>query len=419
MLSLNACPLTDKVETVWYVRLGLDWEGEKQVDLLDLSTPLELIGRSAQFQRIVQVLAQDGDLVIAGAPGCGRRTLVRRAALEVEALVLEVDCIRATDGDRFVQLLCEAVNQTFKGAEAQSLIQEWITSSSADEFFALNSQESTGRLRLLRSPSVFVSGSNSKQAVRSTARSLQPQQLWQAFELLLQLPQYCGKSLEKRVVLILHNFPHIRSWDRHGTWETYLRQEIKEYSHVNYVLIATIAETSTHPHDAIAPVETVQLAPLPDDFLAVWAREILHAQALTFDSHSPALELFLEAAQGHFGDAMALIRRLITLRQPDGLIHDFQVHLAIQGLLKDLSMTFESLVMLLPANQVHLLECLAIDPTEKPQSREYIHKHGLSRGGSLQGALIGLQHKGLIYGSEQGYRLALPLLALWIRQRLI
>ena len=74
--------------------------------------------------------------------------------------------------------------------------------------------------------------------------------------------------------------------------------------------------------------------------------------------------------------------------------------------------------MLLPANQVHLLESLALDPTQKPQSRDYINKHGLSRGGSLQGALTGLQHKGLIYGAEQGYRLALPLFALWIRQRL-
>ncbi|MEP0754729.1 hypothetical protein NDA03_21165 [Trichocoleus sp. Lan] len=31
------------------------------------------------------------------------------------------------------------------------------------------------------------------------------------------------------------------------------------------------------------------------------------------------------------------------------------------------------------------------------------HKHYLSRGGSLQGAIARLQHKGLIYGSEQGY----------------
>jgi hypothetical protein len=61
---------------------------------------------------------------------------------------------------------------------------------------------------------------------------------------------------------------------------------------------------------------------------------------------------------------------------------------------------------------------LALDPTNKPQSRDYINKHHLSRGGSLQGAIAGLQHKGLIYGAELNYRIALPLFALWIRQRL-
>ena len=43
---------------------------------------------------------------------------------------------------------------------------------------------------------------------------------------------------------------------------------------------------------------------LSDGFLAVWAREILHSEGLTFDSRSLALELFLDAVQGHFGDAM-------------------------------------------------------------------------------------------------------------------
>jgi hypothetical protein len=384
------------------------------VNLSDLSTPLELIGRPAQFQRIVQVLAQDGDLLIAGVPGSGRRTLVRQAALEVEAIVLEVDCIRATDGDRFVQLLCEALSQAFKSTAAQTLMQTWIESSGANEFFEFNSEENASYRGLSRSPLAL----RSSQSQTTTTQSLKPQQLWQAFELLIQLPQFLGESLSKRVVLILQSFPHIRSWDRNGTWETFLRRELKQHSHVNCVLVATMAETSVHGDEAIAPLETIQLAPLAHEFLAVWAREMLHAQGLTFDSQSPALELFLDAAQGHFGDAMTLIRRLTTRRQPDGLIRDFQVHEAIQGLLKDLSIVFESLLMLLPANQVHLLESLALDPTQKPQSRDYINKHGLSRGGSLQGALTGLQHKGLIYGAEQGYRLALPLFALWIRQRL-
>jgi hypothetical protein len=365
---------------------------KKRVNL-DLSTPLELIGRSAQFQHILEVLAQDGDLLIAGVPGCGRRTLVRRAAQEVGAIVLEVDCIRATHGERFVQLLGEAISQNFKPA----LIQEWIATS-AGEFFVFNQQESDGRLKLLR--------------------SLNQKQLWQAFEMLLQLPQLLAESLGKRVVLILQSFPHIRSWDRNGLWEATLRREIKHQTQVSYVLIATIAETSNHSDETNYPLETVQIVPLANEVLAVWAREVLHAEGLKFDSRSPALQLFLNAVQGHFGDAMALICRLKTLRQPDGLISHQQVQQAIQELLKDLSTVFESLLMLLPASQVQLLECLALDPSEKPQRREYIQKHGLSRGGSLQGALTGLQHKGLIYGSEQGYRLALPLLALWIRQRL-
>lgn len=368
---------------------------------LDLSTPLELIGRSAQFQRIVEVLAQDGDLLIAGVPGCGRRTLVRRAAQEVGAIVLEVDCIRAIDGERFVQLLGEAISPHFE----RSLIQEWVATS-AGEFFVFNPEESGGRLKLLRSQS------------RSSAQSLNQKQLWQAFEMLLSLPQLLAESLGKRVVLILQSFPHIRSWDRNGLWEATLRREIKHQTQVSYVLVATIAQTSNHSDETNYPLETVQLTPLADEVLAVWARQVLYAEGLKFDSRSPALELFLAAVQGHFGDAMALIRRLKTLRQPDGLISHQQVQEAIQGLLQDLSITFESLLMLLPASQVQLLECLALDPTEKPQSREYIQKHGLSRGGSLQGALTGLQQKGLIYGSQQGYRLALPLLALWIRQRL-
>lgn len=353
-----------------------------------MSTSLELIGRSAEFQRIVDALAEDGDLLIVGVPGSGRRTLVRSAAQAVKAIVLEVDCIRATDGERFLQLLAETISQSFEAAE----INAWLDNT-ARELFAFHPQD--GKLKLLR--------------------SLNQKQLWQAFEILIELPQQLVTGSEQRVILILQSFPHIRSWDRNNLWEATLRREIKRQDKVSYILIATIAETSNQTD---YPLETVQLAPLANDVLALWTREILQTQELTFDFRSKALQLFINAVQGHIGDAMALIRRLEILRCPDGIITEQEVEQAISGLLKDLSITFESLLMLLPANQVHLLECLAIDPTDKPQRREYIQKHGLSRGGSLQGALTGLQHKGLIYDAEHGYKLALPLLALWLRQRL-
>jgi hypothetical protein len=357
---------------------------------LDLSTPLQLVGRSLEFQRIVEVLAQDGDLLITGVPGSGRRTLVRGAAQEVGAIILEIDCIRATDGERFILLLTETISQNWEAAQ----IQDWV-SKFGNEFFVFHPE---GKLKPLR--------------------SLNQKQLWQAFEILLNLLQIMAINLNKRAVLILQSFPHIRSWDRNGLWEATFRREINVQTHVSYVLVATIAEISHHPDETNYPLETIQLAPLASDVLALWAREILHIQGMKFDSRSPALQLFLDAVQGHIGDAMAIIRRLQTFSFPDGLIGEAAVQQAIEGLLKDLSLVFESLLMLLPANQVHLLESLALDPTDKPQSKEYIQKHGLSRGGSLQGSLTGLQHKGLIYSAEQGYQLALPLLALWLRQRL-
>lgn len=365
---------------------------------MDFSAPLDLFGRQAQFQRITQVLAQDGDLLIAGVSGSGRRTLVRRAATVVGARILEVDCIRVTHGQRFVQLLCESIDQTFQSAAERAVIQQWIKYDAAESFVLQDLGSGRQRLKPLQADS--------------------QKHLWRAFETLLNLPQVLAQSLGRRVVLILQSFPHIRSWDRNGAWETFLRQEIKRQTQVSYVLVATIAETITHQTQTSNSLEIVQLFPIADDIVAAWVQEVLRVQGLTFDPRSQALELFLNAVQGHLGDASALLRRLQIVRSTDGLIHNWQVQQAIQELLADLSMVFESLLMLLPASQVQLLEGLALDPTDKPQSREYIHKHCLARGGSLQGALTGLQHKGLIYGPEQGYRLALPLLALWICQRL-
>jgi hypothetical protein len=353
-----------------------------------MSTSLEIIGRSAQFQRIVEVLARDGDLLITGVPGCGRRTLVRTAVLEVGAIALEVDCIRATTGRQLIQLLAEAISQKFDS----TLLQTWVNTIAKD-LFVVYVTEKTSQLKL--------------------APTVTPNQLWQAFERLIQLPQLLAEVVNKRVVLILQSFSHLRSWDRHGEWENTLRREIKSQTRVNYVLITTLAQI-IYTEDY--PLEIVELTPLADEILAVWAREILHTYGLSFDSRSPAINIFIDAVQGHLGDAMALIRRLAICRTD--VINDEQVHHAIQGLLQDLSTTFESLLMLLPASQLQLLECLALDPTNKPQSREYIQKHGLSRGGSLQGALTGLQQKGLIYGSEHNYCLALPFFALWLRQRL-
>jgi hypothetical protein len=370
----------------------------KPMNFSELSAPLELFGRQAQFQQITHALACDLDVLIAGVPGSGRRTLVRRAAEEVGAKTIEVDCIRATDGRRLVQLLCEAISLAIKSQGAIAFLREWIMGEAA-QFFVLRE---SNRVTLHCRPREIST----------------EEELWQAYELLLNVPQQLAESVSKQVVIILHGFPHIRAWDRNHRWENYLRSEIKRQTAVSYVLVATLAETNDRSPEEGMSLEVVKLTPLSDDMVAAWAQEVLHREGLTFDPRSQSLEEFLSAVQGHIGDASALVRRLRLVRTANGLIGNTEIEQTIQELLSDLSTVFESLLVLLPASQAQLLESLALDPTEKPQSREYIQKHHLSRGGSLQGAIAGLQHKGLIYGSELGYKLALPLFALWIQQRL-
>ncbi|MCH4903339.1 ATP-binding protein [Cylindrospermopsis raciborskii CHAB3438] len=362
---------------------------EKSVNF-DLSTPLQLIGRSHEFELITNILLHDRDLLITGVPGSGRRTLVKIAAQEVGALILEIDCIRAIDGERLLQLFTETINHNWE----VSKIETWVEQNGG-ELFIFNTET---RLKL--------------------SHGLNDKKLWQAFVMLLDLLQNIANDLNRRVVLILQSFPHIRSWDRHNVWESTLRQEINSHPDVSYVILATIAETSHHQDEEKYAMEKIELAPLERDVMAVWAREVLEKQNLKFDRHSQALTIFLDAVQGSIGDAMALIHRLSSLQHEQGLIKEEKVRQVIEAMLRDLSITYESLLMLLPGNQIHLLECLAIDPTDKPQSKEYIQKHGLSRGGTLQGSLTGLQTKGLIYSAQQGYKLALPLLALWLKQRL-
>lgn len=361
------------------------------MNVLETSSSLEIFGRQAQFQQITQVLAHDADLLITGVPGSGRRTLVRRAAQEVGAKTLDIDCIRATNSQRFLQLLCEGMNKTFKSEASHEVVDKWLSQEGAELFEPIE-----------------------KGKFKPTLAALHKQQ-WAAYKLLLQLPQLVAKTINRQIVIILHGFPHIRHWDRQGTWEAFLRKEIEHQTAVSYVLVATIGEVS---NDEECYLKILQLTPLADEVVAAWAQEVLRKEGLTFNPRSNALKLFLDAVQGHVRDTSSLLKRLSTLRLEKGLINSEDVEQTLEELLSSLSTTFESLLALLPANQAHLLECLAIDPTEKPQSKEYINRHYLSRGGSLQGAIAGLQNKGLIYGADNGYKIALPLFALWLRQRL-
>jgi hypothetical protein len=238
------------------------------------------------------------------------------------------------------------------------------------------------------------------------------------------------------VVLVFLNFAHIRSWDRSGKWQRYLRQEIQQQTQVSYALIATVAESWVQD----SKVQIVFLGPLEDAALRPWIVAAMATEGLQFEPESEALELFLTVVQGHVGDAIALARRLwldhhmfengriaaatssTDQTAPNQLkahtVYPHHVYRSTLALVEDLSLTFESLILLLPPSQVRVLESLALDPTDSPHSREYIQKHKLSRGGGLQGALASLEQKGLVYGPDYGYRITMPLLAFWLKHHL-
>jgi hypothetical protein len=369
--------------------------------------------RKAEIHAVSQILAADGDLMVAGVSGSGRRSLIQLSAQRVRAKVMEIDCLRATTSSQFLTLLAEGLLAVFP--DELALIEK----------------------NCFNFPLVIEK--NSAQLPRLTWKVTQKEE-WSIFQALLTFPQIMAEQLDCRVVFVFQNFPHIRSWDRSGQWEAYLRQEVQQQSRINYVILATVPEIWANDSN----LKVMTLAPLQRAELQAWVIDVMAAKDLTFEKD--ALELFLDSVQGHIGDAIALARRLwleyrvealgiedwdsnISLEKnvnsyplptnfSKNLIQFHQVHRSILALIQDLSQTFESLLLLLPPIQARVLESLASDPTDSPHAKEYVHKHQLSKGGGLQGALLGLEQKGLIYGAKLGYRVALPLLALWLKQRL-
>jgi hypothetical protein len=384
--------------------------------------PQGLVGRQKELEQVSQILSADGDLLIAGVAGSGRRTLVKWAAQAAGARVITVDCLRATDGDRFLKLLAASLINAFDQSKEIQKLQHLLADQPIT--FAIN-----------------------KQSKLEISWKLTATGVWNLFERLLSLPQQMAEWLDCRVAIVLHNFTHIRSWDRKGEWEEYLRREIQIQSRVSYVLIATVAEPWMHK----LSLHMVELAPLENQDLQTWIEIVMLKNGSRFvtanheksvNQSSTALELFIEYVQGNMGDAIALARRiwLDSLTQKNDpsqsligradqdnqkeqegsefLISADLVTKNMLSLIEDLAPTFESLIMLLPPTQVRVLESLAIDPTVSPHSREYVQKHRLSKGGSLQGALDSLEQKGLVYGAKYGYRIALPTLQFWLNLRL-
>lgn len=357
--------------------------------------PQSMICRESQQTEVCDLLQQDRDFVVTGVAGSGRRTLIRNASRQVGSRCLEIDFLRCRNAGQFLRFFADGLTTIFADPEELAKLHQW----SLSQPLSLD-QTISPQARL-----VWPTGTGKE---------------WPLFQGLLTLPQQLAEWFDCQVVILFHNFPHIRSWDRQGKWETFLRQEIERQSRVSYVLVATVAE----PWMIASQLPILALRPLSREEIQPWIGDSMATAGLKFDPDTKALDLFLHYVQGHMKDAITLAQRIwldyhtFYVCPGDGLIQAHQVHSSMLALVQDMSVTFEALLLLLPPTQARVLESLSLDPTDSPQASAYIKKHQLSRGGGLQGALNSLEQKGLIYGPHDGYRIALPLFDFWLKRRL-
>lgn len=362
-----------------------------------LDNPIEMVGRQDELNEIIRTLKNDEDLYLTGAPGSGRYSLIRQASKEVNAALLPINCVRARDGASFVRLFIREIFCSF-GVKHRNLILQkliCINSSCQDDIFIVRDREDVP---------ILMNGNLDKES------------LWLVFNHVISSIQEIINDVGGRSVILLNQFSHIRSWDRTGKWEEFLTDKVKCDPGVSYIILGTVAEEySNLIVNNDNSIKLLELRPLPRHIIMAWARQELHLNHLSFDFMDGAHDLFLEIVQGHIGDARIILSQLILICKPNEEIKSAKLRQALDNILKDFSAIFETLLFMLPYSQLQLIECFAVESTKKPHKKDYREKYGLSKGGTLQAALKGLQQKGLIYGAEYGHQLTLPIFSYWIR----
>lgn len=378
------------------------------------SNSLEVYSHANEFINIVRNFQKDNDLLITGVPGSGRYALVKRATEEIKARLIEIDCIKAASAIDFVDLFIKGIYKAFD-KKYHSVISQKLNDFLKDKKIVTKCRE------------------GDDVSILQILPTIDDDMLWQMFKFVVLLPGEITKYTNERVVVLLKQISHIRFWDRRknskNEWEKFLRNKLNQDPKVSYVILETVAELEELNFDIEekngeyyklfpdAPVEVIQLKPLLDAPLEFWIVNVLGESNLVISEEG--IKEIISLVQGHIGSAESFVKRLKLICQPGTTISKDRVKNALNSILEDINVVFESLLLMLPASQLQLIECLAIEPTDKPHSKKYRDKHNLAKGGTLQGAIKGLQQKGLIYGAEDNFQLTLPLFAIWIKNNLI
>ena len=93
--------------------------------MLNPFVPQSLICRDVELEQVCTLLQQDSDFVVTGVTGIGRRTLIRRAAAQVEARYLEIDFLRCRSAGQFLRFWADGLTQAFSSPTELAHMQQW------------------------------------------------------------------------------------------------------------------------------------------------------------------------------------------------------------------------------------------------------------------------------------------------------
>lgn len=357
---------------------------------LSVDRPAEYWGYQAELEKIIQLLVEDFDFVLEGAPNSGRFALIQRAVNEIDSDLIRVDCLRSSSIEELLKLLVRETRFLY-----QSNFQKNLNDFLSDHKDSVYEK--------------FFARENTDEDIQGFSLDFYSE----IIKDLVDFIDYFSKYRNRKSVIVLEHFYHVDTWDKKTNYAQKFLQKIAKAPDTSYVIVGFIGEVQ-RPCD----LRVVEIASMSDSSVTAWSRSVLKQYGVQFNYKDGALDEFINTVQGHAGDARSLMKYIRPHSRDEREVNRSDVLRAKRELLEDFQGIFEALFVALPDSQRHLIQCLATDPTSKPHKKNYVEKHNLVKGGSLQSAVKGLQQKGLLFDSEDNkYRLTLPLFACWLREK--
>ncbi|MBQ9668240.1 MAG: ATP-binding protein [Prevotella sp.] len=224
------------------------------------------------------------------------------------------------------------------------------------------------------------------------------------------------ERLDKEVYIAIDEFQQVAGYAEKGT-EALLRSYI-QFSHAHFIFAGSkqhlMSEMFLSPKRPFYnSTQIVNLDPLHEEVYFSFARHFFETRKGGFDEK--AFHSLYNLFDGVTWNIQMVLHRLYDTYTT--VENEQQVLLAVDTVVKLMSVSFESMQPLLTQVQADLLKAIAKDePVAKPLNGEFIKHYDLSSPSTIKSALETLQNKELVYRNSQGYIIYDRFFSLWLKR---